>query len=253
MWIILVKLLYSIEYQGNRWLFVEFLFDFLVIFSTTLCSSSWTWSTFLSLKFLLLADQKINKNKDGCLWILEKIIWCTLSLLKELKLAFTTYIMHWVLDFRWLNFMCHEAWFFFISQILWIVKFFVTYSTPFPLCYSVILCYDLEISLCNLQMTIGLPEFVVFVLLALLSSLQNVFGIRFVIDREECFCHNVQYEVDTEHLSFVVIKVNGARHYTQDGVHLVVIFHVSLLKFVGFVKFLSFFSPHLHLFTSKYY
>ena len=74
-----------------------------------------------------------------------------------------------------------------------------------------------------------------------------------MIDREECFSHNVQYEVDTEHLSFVVIKVNGAWHYTQDGVDLVVIFHVSLLKFVGFVKFLSFFSPHLHLFTSKYY
>ena len=89
--------------------------------------------------------------------------------------------------------------------------------------------------------------------LALLSSLQNVFVIRFMIDREECFSHNVRYEVGTEHLSFIVIKVNGAWHCTQDDVDLVVIFHVSLLKFVGFVKFFSFFAPHLHLITSKYY
>lgn len=71
-------------------------------------------------------------------------------------------------------------------------------------------------------MTIGLLKSAVFVLLVLLSSLQNVFSIRFVIDREECFSHNVQYEGDTVHLSFVVIKVDGAWHYTQDGVDLVV-------------------------------
>ena len=74
-----------------------------------------------------------------------------------------------------------------------------------------------------------------------------MFVIRFMIDREECFSHNVQYEVDTEHLSFVVIKANGAWRCTQDDVDLVVIFHVSLLKFVGFVKFFRFFAPHLHL------
>ncbi|GMY30937.1 Cellulose synthase [Fagus crenata] len=73
-----------------------------------------------------------------------------------------------------------------------------------------------------IKMTIGLLKSAVFVLLVLLSSLQNVFSIRFVIDREECFSHNVQYEGDTVHLSFVVIKVDGAWHYTQDGVDLVV-------------------------------
>ncbi len=105
-------------------------------------------------------------------------------------------------------------------------------------------------SLCNLQITIGLLKSAVFVLLVLLSSLQNVFSIRFVIDREECFSHNVQYEGDTVHLSFVVIKVDGAWHYTQDGVDLVVRFHVSLIKFVSFVKFFSFCSPLVCLFTS---
>nr|POF22865.1 transmembrane emp24 domain-containing protein p24beta2 [Quercus suber] len=74
----------------------------------------------------------------------------------------------------------------------------------------------------NSKMKIGLQKFAVLVLLALLSSLQNVFGIRFVIDREECFSHNIEYEGDTLHISFVVIKVDGAWHYTHDGVDLVV-------------------------------
>ncbi|KAF5443186.1 hypothetical protein F2P56_035767 [Juglans regia] len=73
----------------------------------------------------------------------------------------------------------------------------------------------------KITMTINLPKFAI-VLLALLSSLQVVFGIRFVIDREECFSHNIQYEGDTVHLSFVVIKVDGAWHYSQDGVDLMV-------------------------------
>ena len=104
---------------------------------------------------------------------------------------------------------------------------------PFFLAISFILSYDLEMSLCNLQMKIGLQKFAVLVLLALLSSLQTVYGIRFVIDREECFSHNIEYEGDTLHISFVVIKVDGAWHYTHDGVDLVVSFHVSLLKFFG--------------------
>ncbi|KAF9597645.1 hypothetical protein IFM89_020405 [Coptis chinensis] len=58
--------------------------------------------------------------------------------------------------------------------------------------------------------------------LALLSSLQSVFGIRFVIDREECFSHEVQYEGDTVHVSFVVIKADAPWHYSEDGVDLVV-------------------------------
>ncbi|KAL2945071.1 Transmembrane emp24 domain-containing protein p24beta2 [Bienertia sinuspersici] len=46
----------------------------------------------------------------------------------------------------------------------------------------------------------------VAILLLTLSSLQQALGLRFVIDREECFSHNVQYEWDTVHVSFVVIK-----------------------------------------------
>lgn len=71
-------------------------------------------------------------------------------------------------------------------------------------------------------MATGLPKFAFIVLLALLSTMQVVFGIRFVIDREDCFSHDIQYEGDTVHVSFVVIKVDGAWHYAQDGIDLVV-------------------------------
>ncbi|KAJ7960945.1 Transmembrane emp24 domain-containing protein [Quillaja saponaria] len=60
------------------------------------------------------------------------------------------------------------------------------------------------------------------ILLTLLSCWHDVSGIRFVIDREECFSHDVKYEGDTVHVSFVVIKVDSAWHYTQDGVDFVV-------------------------------
>ena len=127
-----------------------------------------------------------------------------------------------------------ELWRILILQIFEFCSFSCLRSPPpFFLAISFILSYDLEMSLCNLQMKIGLQKFAVLVLLALLSSLQNVFGIRFVIDREECFSHNIEYEGDTLHISFVVIKVDGAWHYTHDGVDLVVSFHVSLLKFFG--------------------
>ncbi|KAK4767784.1 hypothetical protein SAY87_002925 [Trapa incisa] len=59
-------------------------------------------------------------------------------------------------------------------------------------------------------------------LLALFLSLDAVVGIRFVIDREECFSHNVQYEGDTVHVSFVVIRSDSAWSYNQDGVDLVI-------------------------------
>ncbi|KAJ9672423.1 hypothetical protein PVL29_025869 [Vitis rotundifolia] len=70
-------------------------------------------------------------------------------------------------------------------------------------------------------MKIWAPEFGFFVILVLLS-VQAVCGIRFVIDREECFSHNVEYEGDTIHASFVVIKVDASWHYSKDGVDLVV-------------------------------
>ncbi|KAJ7963610.1 Transmembrane emp24 domain-containing protein [Quillaja saponaria] len=64
--------------------------------------------------------------------------------------------------------------------------------------------------------------FIFAILLTQLSSWHTVCGIRFVIDREECFSHDVKYEGETVHVSFVVIKVDSFWHYTQDGVDLVV-------------------------------
>ncbi|CAA6670098.1 unnamed protein product [Spirodela intermedia] len=57
--------------------------------------------------------------------------------------------------------------------------------------------------------------------LVLALSLQSASGLRFVIDREECFSHQVPYEGDTVHVSFVVIKTEGWG-YGDDGVDLVV-------------------------------
>ncbi|KAK7302268.1 hypothetical protein RJT34_13153 [Clitoria ternatea] len=58
--------------------------------------------------------------------------------------------------------------------------------------------------------------------LVILSSLNAVLGIRFVINREDCFFHDVQYEGDKVHASFVVIKVDTTWQFTEDGVDLVV-------------------------------
>ncbi|KAB5521233.1 hypothetical protein DKX38_025552 [Salix brachista] len=71
-------------------------------------------------------------------------------------------------------------------------------------------------------MGIALKGYFVVLLLALLSSPEAVFGIRFVIDREECFSHDVKYEGDTVHVSFVIVKVDSSWHYSDDGVDLVV-------------------------------
>ncbi|KAL6999106.1 hypothetical protein U1Q18_000272 [Sarracenia purpurea var. burkii] len=65
-------------------------------------------------------------------------------------------------------------------------------------------------------------EFAVTVTLAVLSSLQLVFGIRFVIDREECFFHKVEHDGSTVHFSFVVIKSEGSWRYSPEGIDLVV-------------------------------
>ncbi|KAJ0102468.1 hypothetical protein Patl1_03900 [Pistacia atlantica] len=71
-------------------------------------------------------------------------------------------------------------------------------------------------------MKFGALKFCVAVLLALVLSPQGVFGIRFVIDREECFSYNVQYEGDTVHTSFVVIKSDKYWYGGTEGVDLVV-------------------------------
>lgn len=90
-----------------------------------------------------------------------------------------------------------------------------------------------------LQMRIGAMEFCGIVLMAILLVVpQGVFGIRFVIDREECFSHNVQYEGDTVHVSFVVIKVDSSWYYSQDGVDLVVsIYTYMSLCIILFIRF----------------
>lgn len=59
--------------------------------------------------------------------------------------------------------------------------------------------------------------------------LREVVGIRFVIDREECLSHNVEYEGDTVHVSFVVIKAENIWHFTEDGVDLQVILFIFFI------------------------
>ncbi|KAG8087841.1 hypothetical protein GUJ93_ZPchr0010g10077 [Zizania palustris] len=63
---------------------------------------------------------------------------------------------------------------------------------------------------------------VCIMVLFIMAFLHPVVAIRFVIDREECFSHNVDYAGDTVHVSFVVIKVEAIWHYNKDGVDLVV-------------------------------
>lgn len=43
---------------------------------------------------------------------------------------------------------------------------------------------------------------------------------RFVMDKEECFSHNIPYEGDTVRVSFVVIKADVSWHYGDEGVDL---------------------------------
>ncbi|XP_023741716.1 transmembrane emp24 domain-containing protein p24beta2 [Lactuca sativa] len=52
--------------------------------------------------------------------------------------------------------------------------------------------------------------------------INEVVGIRFVIDRDECLSHNVEYEGDNVHVSFVVIKSETMWHFAEDGVDLVI-------------------------------
>ncbi|GKD95599.1 transmembrane emp24 domain-containing protein p24beta2-like protein [Tanacetum coccineum] len=67
--------------------------------------------------------------------------------------------------------------------------------------------------------TLRFNKLLMIVILSMLT--REVVGIRFVIDREECLSHNVEYEGDTVHVSFVVIKAETVWHFTEDGVDLV--------------------------------
>ena len=66
----------------------------------------------------------------------------------------------------------------------------------------------------------------------MVKLLKGVNGLRFVIDREECFSHKVQYEGDTVHYSYVVIKADSTWHADNDNaVDLVVCFFLFLNLF----------------------
>ncbi|XP_028786167.1 transmembrane emp24 domain-containing protein p24beta2-like [Neltuma alba] len=78
---------------------------------------------------------------------------------------------------------------------------------------------EMKVGLRNLGIGVG-P--LLLLISSFMLSLQAVEGIRFVINREECFSHNVQYERDTVHVSFVVIKVDASWQYTVEGVDIVV-------------------------------
>ncbi|KHN46897.1 Transmembrane emp24 domain-containing protein 2 [Glycine soja] len=71
-------------------------------------------------------------------------------------------------------------------------------------------------------MRLSLRHALVFALIGALWNLQRAEGIRFVIDRDECFSHDVKYEGDTVHVSFIVIKADSPWHYDDEGVDLVV-------------------------------
>nr|GMC76389.1 transmembrane emp24 domain-containing protein p24beta2-like [Ipomoea batatas] len=74
----------------------------------------------------------------------------------------------------------------------------------------------------ELQVRMFSSEFWVAVAAALLMwSAGGAYGIRFVIDREECFSHKVELG-ETVHFSFVVIKSENSWHYSEEGVDLVV-------------------------------
>ncbi|KAL2474460.1 Transmembrane emp24 domain-containing protein p24 beta 2 [Abeliophyllum distichum] len=71
-------------------------------------------------------------------------------------------------------------------------------------------------------METGSSSNLMLVMMLLSICLKGAYGIRFVIDREECLSHNVQYEGDTVQLSFVVIKADGPWHYGDEGVDLLI-------------------------------
>ncbi|CAI9089854.1 OLC1v1024502C1 [Oldenlandia corymbosa var. corymbosa] len=60
------------------------------------------------------------------------------------------------------------------------------------------------------------------VMVVLMALQKGAYGIRFVIDREECLTHNVEYDGDTVHVSFVVIKADSPWQYGEEGVDFVI-------------------------------
>ncbi|KAL3849124.1 hypothetical protein ACJIZ3_011006 [Penstemon smallii] len=72
-------------------------------------------------------------------------------------------------------------------------------------------------------MEIMSSRIVLLMIICTLLQIKTGFGIRFVIEKEEeCLSHNVHYEGDTVHVSFVVIKADVSWSYGDEGVDLVI-------------------------------
>lgn len=76
-------------------------------------------------------------------------------------------------------------------------------------------------------MGLFVAKFVFVAIVGFLGRLQSTSGIRFVLDREDCFSHSVLYEGDKVHVSFVVIKADSRWQNNEDGLDLVVSFTFS--------------------------
>lgn len=81
----------------------------------------------------------------------------------------------------------------------------------------------MDYKLC-MQMGSGTSRMMKFsmIITCLMVQLRVVFGIRFVIDKDECFSHNILYEGDIIHVSFVVIKADASWQHMDDGIDLLV-------------------------------
>lgn len=75
-----------------------------------------------------------------------------------------------------------------------------------------------------MQMGSGTSRMMKFsmIITCLMVQLRVVFGIRFVIDKDECFSHNILYEGDIIHVSFVVIKADASWQHMDDGIDLLI-------------------------------
>jgi hypothetical protein len=74
----------------------------------------------------------------------------------------------------------------------------------------------------NWQLRAGFRVLAIGLMMMITWSFKGADAIKFVIDREECFSHEVKYEGDTVHVSFVVIKDDSPWHFSPEGVDLVI-------------------------------
>ena len=90
----------------------------------------------------------------------------------------------------------------------------------------------------KMEMGSGKSKYRFFIFMAaLFISSHPVLGIRFVIDKEECFSHNVEFIRDTIYLSFVVVSVHTWRHHAHNGVDLLVTTFINYSSFFFSLRF----------------